>query len=170
MTTRTPSAAKAVDLDDPALHLNRELALLRFQDRVLDEVTDPGNPLLERARFLSIFSSNLSEFYMVRVAGLQQQIEACVTDLSDDGLTATEQLTAVRTECRRLLGKARESYAALRGELDAAGVHLLDYSDLDDASRALADEYFASSVFPVLTPLAFDPGRPFPHISNLSMN
>ena len=159
-----------LSLDSAALYLNRELALLRFQDRVLEEAQDPTNPLLERAKYLAIFSSNLSEFYMVRVAGLKQQIAAEVGGLSDDGLTAAEQLAAVRQRMPEMLAAARDCFAGLRAELAAAGIRLLDYAELDDAQRAVADAYFASDVYPVLTPLAFDPGRPFPHISNLSMN
>jgi polyphosphate kinase len=150
--------------------VNRELALLAFQDRVLEEAVDPRNPLLERAKYLAIFSSNISEFYMVRVAGLRQQIAASVTGLSDDGLTAAEQLAAVRERVPQMLGRARETFHGLRAELADSGIHLLDYTDLSDAQRSIADEYFRVDVFPVLTPLAFDPGRPFPHISNRSMN
>lgn len=157
-------------LNAPELYLNRELALLEFQDRVLEEAGDPRNPLLERAKYLAIFSSNLSEFYMVRVAGLKQQIAAGVGGLSDDGLTAAEQLALVRDRIPGMLAAARDSFGRLKAELAVAGVRLLDYADLDDAQRALADAYFTTDVFPVLTPLAFDPGRPFPHISNLSMN
>ncbi len=160
----------ARDLSDPSLYVNRELALLAFQERVLEEASDSANPLLERAKYLGIFSSNISEFYMVRVAGLRQQIAAGVTSLSDDGLTAAEQLTAVRETVADMLGRARECFHILRQELNEAGIMLLDYANLDDAQRAAADSYFASDVWPVLTPLAFDPGRPFPHISNLSMN
>lgn len=157
-------------LDDPELYINREIALLRFQERVLEEALDPANPLIERAKYLAIFSSNLSEFYMVRVAGLKQQIAAEVGSLSDDGLTAAEQLAAVRERVPRMLEAARACFNTLKGELAAAGIHLLDYAELDDSQRALADAYFNSDVFPVLTPLAFDPGRPFPHISNASMS
>ncbi|MHB1451841.1 MAG: polyphosphate kinase 1 [Coriobacteriia bacterium] len=157
-------------LDDPSLYINRELALLRFQERVLEEALDPANPLLERAKYLAIFSSNLSEFYMVRVAGLKQQVAAGVGGLSDDGLTAAGQLAAVRERVPHMLEAARECFYALKAELARAGIRLLDYAELDDAQRAIADAYFASDVFPVLTPLAFDPGRPFPHISNASMS
>jgi polyphosphate kinase len=152
------------------IYVNRELALLDFQARVLEEAEDPANPLLERARFCAIFSSNLAEFYMVRVAGMKQQIEAGVEELSDDGLTPHEQLTLVRSCCRALLQRARRAYMQIVEQLDGAGIHVRDYASLGPAERAVADGYFASSVFPVLTPLAFDPGRPFPHISNLSMN
>lgn len=164
------TARAVTKLDDPSLYINRELALLRFQERVLEEALDPANPLLERAKYLAIFSSNLSEFYMVRVAGLKQQVAAGVGGLSDDGLTAAEQLAAVREQVPHMLEAARECFNALKRELAEAGVHLLDYADLDADQRAAADAYFASDVFPVLTPLAFDPGRPFPHISNASMS
>lgn len=165
MTSRT-----VVKLDAPELYVNREMALLDFQDRVLEEAWDPANPLIERAKFLAIFSSNLSEFYMVRVAGLKQQIAAGVTGLTDDGLTAAEQLALVRERIPRMLASARDCFGQLKRELAETGIRLLDYAELSDEQRAVADAYFTTDVFPVLTPLAFDPGRPFPHISNLSMN
>jgi len=158
------------DLRDPSLYLNREMELLKFQERVLEEVRDEANPLLERVKFLSILSSNLAEFYMVRVAGLKQQIEAGVSDLSPDGLTATEQLKRVRLKAESILLAGRDAYHELKPALAEAGIHLLDYADLEDGEKQIADAYFEDSVFPVLTPLAFDPGRPFPHISNLSLN
>lgn len=158
------------DLLDHSLYVNRELSLLEFQRRVLDEARDPVNPLLERAKYLAIFSSNVSEFYMVRVAGLKQQIAAGVGGVSDDGMTAAEQLAAVRTVATGMMAEARVAYHNLKTELADAGITLLDYADLTEAQRTTADAYFASDVFPVLTPLAFDPGRPFPHISTGSMN
>jgi polyphosphate kinase len=170
MDENTALAKPLRDLRDPSLYVNRELALLRFQERVLEEADDPSNPLLERVRYLSILSSNLSEFYMVRVAGLKQQVEAGVSSVSDDGMSASEQLDAARAAGRKLLDRGRESFIRLNAELDAAGIHLRSYSELDEKARRVADDYFDNSLFPVLTPLAFDPGRPFPHISNLSMN
>ena len=164
------TVSKTVKLDAAELYVNRETALLDFQDRVLEEAWDPSNPLIERAKFLAIFSSNLSEFYMVRVAGLKQQIAAGVTGLSDDGLTAAEQLALVRERIPRMLTSARDCFNQLKHELAETGIKLLDYAELSDDQRAVVDAYFTSDVFPVLTPLAFDPGRPFPHISNLSMN
>ena len=160
----------SVDLDDCSLYLNREVELLRFQERVLEEAEDPANPLLERMQFLAIFGSNVAEFYMVRVAGLRQMVEAGVSDVSADGLSAREQLDIVHPLAAKLLQRSRVAYVQLRAELLANNVHLHDYAELDAAQRIKADDYFAESVFPVLTPLAFDPGRPFPHISNLSMN
>ena len=175
MTSEMPEGAPeasppVADLRDPALYVNRELSLLEFQRRVLDEACDATSPLIERAKFLAIFSSNVSEFYMVRVAGLKQQIEADVTGLSDDGMTAAEQLAAVRATATEMLAEARTCFQGLRAELTETGIRLLDYADLDDTQRAVAEAYFGTEVFPVLTPLAFDPGRPFPHISNGSMN
>ncbi|MDR3687112.1 MAG: polyphosphate kinase 1 [Coriobacteriia bacterium] len=165
-----PALPPAVDLTAPALYLNREMSLLDFQERVLEEAEDSANPLLERVKFLSIFSSNMAEFYMVRVAGLKQQVAAGVRDLSADGLTPAEQLQLVRDRASSLLRRSRRAFKALRDELCAAGIYILDYDELDDAQKRFADEYFESYVYPVLTPLAFDPARPFPHISNLSLN
>jgi polyphosphate kinase len=157
--------------DDPRLFWNRELSLLAFQKRVLDEARDPSNPLLERLNFLSILGSNLDEFFMVRVAFLKQRVGSSVQEIGVDGLTDTELLEAIRAEITQLSDQA---YACLRDsirpELEQAGLLIVDYSDLDDAARAVLDAYFHKTVFPVLTPLAFDRGRPFPHISNLSLN
>jgi polyphosphate kinase len=155
----------------PQLFVNRELSLLEFQRRVFEEARDPTNPLLERVRFLSIVASNLNEFFMTRVAGLRQQLAAGVTDVSADGLAPAEQLAAIRREAQQL---NRALTACLRDELlpqlTAAGIHVLDYPALNEKQQAQARRYFDEMVFPVLTPLAFDPGRPFPHISNLSLN
>jgi polyphosphate kinase len=159
-----------VDLRDPALFLNRELSLLKFQARVLDEARDPRNPLLERLKFLGIVGSNLGEFFMVRIAGLKQQVRAGVTERSADGRTPAETLAEARVGAFELMTQARDVYADLLPRLAEAGVHILDYAALSDEQRQAADEYFTSVVFPVLTPLAFDPGRPFPHISNLSLS
>lgn len=160
----------SVDLDDRSLYLNREVGLLRFQERVLEEAENADNPLLERVKFLAIFGSNVAEFYMVRVAGLRQMVEASVTEISADGLTAREQLDLVRPFAEALLQRSRVAFVQLKAELSANNIYLHEYSELDPAQRIQADDYYEESVFPALTPLAFDPGRPFPHISNLSMN
>ena len=156
---------------DPSLLVNRELSLLAFQWRVFEEVRDPTNPLLERVRFLSIVASNLDEFFMIRVAGIEQQVAAGFAEPSADGLTPAQQLAEVRREALRL---TRSLGACWQGELlpllDAAGIHVLDHPQLDPKQAAHARSYFDEMVMPVLTPLAFDPGRPFPHISNLSLN
>jgi polyphosphate kinase len=160
-----------LDLDDPQLYLNRELSQLEFFRRVLEEARDVLNPLLERVKFLAIVGSNLDEFFMVRVAGLKQQIAAGVVDLSLDGLTPAEQLAAIRKAVSKLLAEARDCYQDdLLPKLAEAGIHLLGYVDLDHRQQAFVKKYFTQVIFPVLTPLAFDPGRPFPHISNLSLN
>jgi polyphosphate kinase len=144
--------------------------MLCFQERVLEEAEDHDNPLLERVKFLSIFSSNLAEFYMVRVAGLKQQVQAGVQELSADGLTPAEQLTIVRDSARQLIMRGRGLFGHLREELAVNGIYVLGYDELDEHQRRDADRYFEDVVYPVLTPLAFDPARPFPHISNMSLN
>ncbi len=159
------------DLDDPRLYLNRELSLLEFQRRVLEEAHDDSNPLLERVKFLSIFSSNLDEFFMVRVAGLWHQIDAGVTEHSPDGQTPTETLAAIRRAAHELMQEARGCLREkLLPALAEAGIHVLDHAALTTEERAWARRHFEEVLFPVLTPLAFDPSRPFPHISNLSLN
>lgn len=162
--------AEPVSLDDPSLYLNRELSLLAFQERVLEEAEDPTNPLLERVKFLAIMSSNLAEFFMVRIGGLKQQVAAGVSEVSPDGMTPAEQLEAARDGAISLMRRGRELYRVLCEELEREGIHLLGYSELDSCQRAAADSFFSTTVYPVLTPLAHDPGRPFPHISNLSLN
>jgi len=158
------------DPNDPRLYLGREMSMLEFQRRVLEEAQDPTNPLLERAKFLGIVSSNLGEFFMVRVAGLKQQIEAGVAELSLDGRTPADQLAAIRPVALQLMRDARKCLGELIPLLDQAGIHILDYDALDEKQKAGVEAYFDEMVFPVLTPLAFDPGRPFPHISNMSLN
>ncbi|MFN8481908.1 MAG: polyphosphate kinase 1 [Anaerolineae bacterium] len=155
---------------DPKLYFNRELSLIDFSCRVLEEAQDERNPLLERVKFLAIVASNLAEFFMVRVSGLKQQVEAGVVDLSEDGLTPGEQLALVRQAALKLMEDSRLCLKELLPQLDSAGIHILDYDELDDHQRAGVDEFFDQVIFPVLTPLALDPGRPFPHISNMSLN
>ena len=163
--------AAAVDLKDPSLYINRELSLLSFQRRVLEEAQDETNPLLERVKFLSIVGSNLDEFFMVRVAGLKRQVEAGSMEVGPDGMSPADQLEAIRSEVTSLMTVAARCYRKqLAPALESAGIHIRSFSSLPDAQKARATKYFENSVFPVLTPLAFDPGRPFPHISNLSVN
>lgn len=160
-----------IDLDDPHLYINRELGMLEFQRRVLDEAMDTTNPLLERVKFLAILGSNLEEFFMVRVGGLIMQRDEGVPDLSIDGLTAPEQLVEIRKVVQKLMEEGRELWnKTLMPELDAAGIHVRSYKNLTQRQRQIVDAYFHEMVYPVLTPLAFDPGHPFPHISNLSLN
>src|SRR5271165_6809361 len=164
-------ASTVRELDDPELFINRELSLIDFQRRVLEEAQDSSNPLLERLMFLSFVGSNIDEFFMVRVAGLKRQIEKGVLDAGPDGMLPTEQIRAIRAAVIRLFRNAHDTWnKELVPALDAAGVHIVSYADLSEEQRVIANSYFQETVFPTLTPLAFDPGRPFPHISNLSLN
>ena len=167
-----PSAkpAETIGLDDHRLYGNRELSLLKFQWRVLEEAQDQTNPLLERVKFLSILGSNLDEFFMVRVAGLQNQVQSGVLEAGPDGLTPAETLEAVCAEFTALMEEAQACREQLLFDLAENGIQVLDYRDLSFEQREWADRYFRDTVFPVLTPLGHDPGRPFPHISNLSLN
>jgi len=160
-----------IDLQDPQYFVNRELSLLEFQRRVLQEAQDDQNPLLERVKFLSIVSSNLDEFFMVRVAGLKKQVDAGVIDLPADGLTPAFQLAEARKIALELMTQSRECWHYdLIPQLKANGIHILDYDALNKRQKSNVDHYFDEVIFPVITPLAFDPGHPFPHISNLSLN
>ncbi len=151
--------------------LNRELSWLEFDARVLQEAFDERNPLLERVKFLGIFSTNLDEFYMVRVAGLRRQVAAGVLHPSPDGLSAQAQLDAIELRVRELLVRQRHClHDRLLPALAAHGVRLVGMDDLTPAEWLVIDDFFESQVFPVLTPLAVDPGHPFPYISNLSLS
>ena len=157
--------------DARRLLVNRELSLLEFFRRVLEEGLDESQPLLERLKFLTIFSTNLDEFFMVRVSGLKEHIEKNVTELSPDGMTQAEQLTAIR---ERLLPMFAEQMRCLREEvlpkLAAEGVSVVRVRDLPKGEQAVLKEYFVRKVYPVLTPQGVDPSHPFPYISNLSHN
>jgi polyphosphate kinase len=154
-----------------AQFFNRELSLLEFHARVLEEALDETNPLLERLKFLSIFSSNIDEFFMIRVSGLKEALELEVTELSADGMTPAEQLREIR---RRLLPLIAEQAGCLTEEilpqLKLAGLELASYESLARHEKQGLKEYFLEKVFPVLTPLAVDPSHPFPYISPLSLN
>lgn len=161
----------AIDMDLPELFVNRELSQLEFQRRVFEESQDERNPILERVKFIAIVGSNLDEFFMVRVAGLKKQVEAGIFDTPPDGLTPAEQLVAIRKSAQQLMTQTRE---CLRDDilpaLRKAGIFVLDYKELTERQRATANAFFDEVAFPVLTPLAFDPGHPFPFISNLSLS
>lgn len=160
-----------VDLQDPQYYFSREASWIEFNNRVLHEAFDPRTPLLERLKFLAIFSSNLDEYFMVRVAALKEQVEAQVSKLSADGRTPQEQLTLINERLRPLVTQQHRHFQeALRPQLSAQGIYLLDYIDLTQEQRSYLQAYFEAQVFPVLTPLAIDPGHPFPYISNLSLN
>ncbi len=151
--------------------LSRELSWLEFNQRVLDEALDPANPLLERVKFFTITSSNLDEFFEVRVAGLKQQIESDVVERSVDGKTASETFRAI---CKRVRAMVEQQYCCWREELIPAlaknAIHLLDYEHLDDADRTWVEQYYRANVRPVLTPLGIDPAHPFPQLLNKSLN
>ncbi len=166
-----PPVPAEINLADPQYYFNRELSWLAFNNRVLHEAIDPRTPLLERLKFLAIFSSNLDEYFMVRVAALKEQVEANVTKLSADGLTAQEQLDKISHALRPAFTQQHRHFEQeIRPQLAAKGVHLLDYIDLGQEQRTYLQTYFEEQIFPVLTPLALDPGHPFPYISNLSLN
>jgi polyphosphate kinase len=155
----------------PELYINREQSWIAFNSRVLAQALDPRTPLLEQAKFSAIFSNNLDEFFMVRVASLKSQLEAGVTVLSDDGLTPMQQLLAIQEKLRPLLEQQQIHYRQhLKGQLAEQGVHLVDYQRLNKKQKEWADAYFKTAIFPVLTPLAVDPAHPFPFMSNLSLN
>ncbi len=166
-TTRS----KARNLRQQHLLINRELSWIEFNRRVLEEALDPRHPLLERLKFLAIFSSNLDEFFMVRVSGLQEAVEGGFGERSPDGLTASEQLKAIRTALKPLLD---QQMRCLKEEiipaLTASDIVITRYADLSKRARKNVDNYFLHNVFPILTPQAVDPGHPFPYLSNLSLN
>ena len=157
----------------PEHYLNRELSWLEFNSRVLEEAADPTNPCLERIKFLSIVSSNLDEFFEIRVAGLQEQLYAGLEpqDFAADGLAPAEQLARIDQRVHHLVGEQyRLLHQELMGQLQQSGIEWLRLADLSASERAYVDRLFASSIYPVLTPLAIDPGHPFPHVHNKSLN
>ena len=155
----------------PEHYINRELSWIAFNERVLAQALDPRTPLLDQAKFSAIFSNNLDEFFMVRVASLKSQVEAGVSKPSEDGKSPLEQLLAIRERLIPLLREQQVHYRQhLRPKLLEHKVELLDYKQLNDDQRQWVDDTFQTSVFPVLTPLAVDPAHPFPFVSNLSLN
>lgn len=161
-----------LDLNNPTLYINRELSQIAFNQRVLEECQNWAHPLLERLKFLAIFSSNMDEFFMVRVSGLKQQLLSRVTTgLRADKMTPREQLSAIYRTVTVLLDEAMVCWREiLHPQLINAGIHLLNYDQLTPHQKEKLRDYFEREIFPVLIPLAFDPSRPFPHISNLSLN
>src|SRR5262249_3549604 len=166
------AASTPIALDDPSLYLNRELSWLEFNRRVLDEARDPQVPLLERLKFLAIFGSNLDEFFMVRVGGLQQKVHAGIAVGSGaDRMPPREQLERIRTAVVQMIAEAHQCLAEdLLPALEREGIVLRSLTQLTHAARNPLAEMFRREVFPVLTPLAIDPGHPFPHLLNKSLN
>lgn len=157
--------------NNPANFFNRDLSWVEFNRRVLDEALDPSLPLLEKVKFLSIFSSNLDEFYMIRIAGLKEQIIAQFSEPSIDGLTPREQLQLIEKEIQPMLRTVLDVWEnSIIPGLKENNVNICSFDDFTDSERSLLTEYFKKEIYPVLTPLAFDPGRPFPYISNLSLS
>ena len=165
------AGAGAATQQPEALFFNRELSLIEFFRRVLEEAQDRSQPLLERLKFLAILSSNLDEFFMIRVSGLKETLDGNVTEISPDGMTPAEQLAAIRG---RVLELVTEQARVLREEilpgLKAEGIELVPYAELSEEERRALADYFEENVLPVLTPQAVDPAHPFPYISNLSLN
>lgn len=169
MTSNQESAAG--DLSDPALYVNRELSALAFNERVLDQARDSRWPLLERLKFLAIHASNLDEFYMIRVSGLHEQLDAAISTKQADGLEVRDLLAQIRKLVQRQLYEAATLYReVLIGALAEAGIRVRAFRDLAAAEQAWARDYFRAAVFPVLTPLGVDPVHPFPFLSNLSLS
>src|ERR1700749_2328544 len=153
------------------LLFNRELSWIEFNRRVLEEALDESHPLLERLKFLSIFSTNLDEFFMIRVSGLKEELEEEVVELSPDGMTPAEQLREISARLRPMLETLMRCLKEeILPRLERQGVRIVSYKDLDKNERQRADAYFMEYVFPILTPQAVDPGHPFPYVSNLSLN
>ncbi|MGG6295380.1 polyphosphate kinase 1 [Leptolyngbya sp. AN02str] len=168
---RTKKPVEDILLTDPQYYFNRELSWIEFNARVLQEGMNPRTPLLERLKFLAIFSHNLDEYFMVRVAGLKQQVEAGVHRRSPDGRTPSEQLQDIRDRLLPLIAKQHHHFqASLRPQLAKHGIYISNYETLQSEQRAYLRRYFEEHLFPVLTPLAVDPSHPFPYISNLSLN
>jgi polyphosphate kinase len=168
---RPPLPSMPLPLDDPSLYINRETSWLEFNDRVLEEALDEGNPLLERMKFIAIYGTNLDEFFMIRIAGLMQQLAAEVHKRSDDGRTPEEQLDLVSHRLRRSLARMTDCLQnQLFPALEAHGIRILGFDQLDVETMRALRRYFEERVFPVLTPLAIDKGHPFPYISNLSIS
>jgi polyphosphate kinase len=167
----SPASPEAPSLDDPRLFLNRELSWLAFNERVLDEARSPAVPLVERLKFVSILASNLDEFFMVRVAGLKQQLSGDVEDLPADGMTVPEQLGAISAKCHEIVAKQVACiHDEILPEIARHGIRILRPEDLSDEQRRALQAKFFNDVFPILTPLAIDPGHPFPHLRNKSLN
>jgi polyphosphate kinase len=168
---KTRPLANLRNLKKPQFLINRELSWVEFNRRVLEEGLDQRHPLLERLKFLAIFSSNLDEFFMIRVSGLQEAVESGVTQLSPDGLSPSEQLKQIRSRVKPLVEtQMRCLRTDVLPKLAQAGIVIRPYEQLSRREKKVADNYFIENVFPILTPQAVDPGHPFPYVSNLSLN
>ncbi len=158
------------DLDRPEHFFNRELSWLEFNQRVLEEAQDETNPLLERLKFLTIVSSNLDEFFEIRVAGLQQRAESNPTKAGPDGLNAAQTLEFIGARTQKMIADQYRCYGQILTRLEHEDISLTTIGELDAAGQKWCEEYFEREVFPVLTPLAIDPSHPFPQLLNKSLN
>ncbi len=170
VTGQVELPAELPGLGSPGRFINRELSWLAFNERVLEEATNRSHPLLERLRFLSISASNLEEFYMVRVAGLKGQVNAEVTQLSQEGMTPAQQLAAINARASNLMANQQRIFRELRELLADEGIHVLETKSLTPTERQWLERYFIEEIFPVLTPIAVDPAHPFPFIPNLGFS
>ncbi len=168
--TPVPAPADGHDLDRPDYYLNRELTWLNFNFRVLHEAEDPRTPLLERLKFLSIVGSNLDEFFMKRIGGLKQQVEAGITERTIDGRTPGEQIEQCYTVVRKLEARQRKAGREILSLLEAEGIRVVDWEELSTKQRKWLRLHYVRNIYPLVTPQATDPAHPFPFISNLSLN
>jgi polyphosphate kinase len=169
--TKADLARQDIDLGDPRYYINREISWLAFNQRVLHEALDPRTPLLERLKFLAIYSSNLDEFFMVRISGVMEQVAEGVHPNTPDRTTPEKQLEMMRSHLMENVKLQHDTFnQELRPALAEHGVHLQNYSDLTQEQTFFLKEYFERRIFPVLTPLSVDPSHPFPRMSNLSLN
>src|SRR5215213_1786375 len=162
--------ARRPSLSDPSLYINRELSWLGFNNRVLEQARDERHPLLERVRFVAISETNLDEFFMIRVAGLQQQVASELPNPVPDGMTPEEQLLRIHDRTEDFFEERRRILnTELIPALEDVGVRLVSYGKVRTAERRELREKFVRDILPILTPLAIDPAHPVPHISNLSL-
>ncbi len=165
------SKTRPLSLTDPSLYINRDISLLRFQHRVLEEARDEKNPLLERLKFLAIFGSNMDEFFMVRISRIRHEIETRISRRIPAGWTSRNELTNIQKKADDLYVMASEClHRDLLPQLHKVGIDLLEYEQLNQTQKKEADAYFTRVAFPMLTPLAIGAGHPFPHITSLSLN